>query len=57
MPSIWLIFDHVLEVFEGIFFAFLLATRRAGDKVVSVGKTLFWVGVFEWGVSMGHYFG
>ena len=57
MPSIWLIFDHVLEVFEGLFFAFLLATRRAGDKVVSVGKTLFWVGVFEWGVSMGHYFG
>ena len=57
MPSIWPIFDHVLEVFQSLFFAFLLATRRAGDKIVSVGETIFWVGVVEWEVSMGHYFG
>ena len=32
MPSIWANFDHVFEVFQGLFFAFLIAKRCAGDE-------------------------
>ena len=34
MPSIWANFDHVFEVFQGIFFAFLLSRKDgAGNEV------------------------
>ena len=33
MLSIWANFDHLFEVLQGLFFAFLLAKRCAGDEV------------------------
>ena len=42
MPSIWANFNHVFEVFQGLFFAFLLLRKDAlGTSLISHGKTFF----------------
>ena len=38
MPSIWENFDHVFEVFQGLFFAFLLLRKDAlGTRLLVLG--------------------
>ena len=34
MPSIWANFDHVFEVFQGLFFAFLLSRKDGSGNEV-----------------------